>query len=148
MCQSYQQCVSGKCIDRGVLSFTLTWNRVGDGDIVITIPNGNTIMYSKSGPNAQTNYGQLDIDDKTGMGPENVYWNYTEPDRGIYLVCFQQYVFSPFATPSNPITAVVEVKRTGQALQTFRKTFTQRMPDPLPNSCRETYDTYMGSIFY
>ncbi|CAF1474363.1 unnamed protein product [Rotaria sp. Silwood1] len=147
-CSPYQQCVSGVCVGRGTLSFTLTWSRPGDGDIVVTIPNGNTIMYNQRGPTIQTNYGQLDVDDRTGTGPENVYWNFTEPARGTYFVCFQQFSFNSFATPTNPITAVVEVKQAGEILQTFRKTFTQRIPVPLLDNCRGTYDTYLGSIVY
>ncbi|CAF2747167.1 unnamed protein product [Rotaria sp. Silwood2] len=147
-CSPYQECVSGVCVGRGVLSFTLTWNRPGDGDIVVTIPNGKTIMYPAGKPSIETNYGQLDIDDRRGTGPENVYWNTTEPARGTYFVCFQQFKFNQFATPADPITAVVEVKQARKLLQTFRKTFTQRIPVPLPNNCRRTYDTYLGSIVY
>ncbi|CAF3979901.1 unnamed protein product, partial [Rotaria sp. Silwood2] len=147
-CASHQQCISGVCVGRGSLSFTLTWSRAGDGDIIVTIPNGNTIMYSQRGPNFLTNYGQLDVDDQRGTGPENIYWNSTEPASGTYQVCFQQYSFNTFATPTDPITAVVEVNRAGHDPQTFRKTFTQRMPFPLPNNCQESYDTYLGSIVY
>ncbi|CAF4693063.1 unnamed protein product, partial [Rotaria sp. Silwood2] len=132
-CASYQQCVEGVCIGQGTLSFTLTWSRIGDGDIVITIPNGNTIFYGQRGPNTLTNNGQLDVDDQRGMGPENVFWNATQPDNGIYLICFQQFAFTSFASPTNPLTATVVVKQTGQAPQTLTKTFTQRMPVPLPN---------------
>lgn len=105
-------------------------------------------MYNRRGSTYDTNYGQLDVDDQNGMGPENVFWNFTQPDRGTYLICFQQFAFNPFASPTNPITATVEVKQNGQPPQTFTKTFTQRMPVPLPGVCQTTYDTYLGSFVY
>ncbi|CAF2095443.1 unnamed protein product, partial [Rotaria magnacalcarata] len=144
-CTLGQECVANVCVGTGALSFVLLWSRPGDGDLVVTIPNGYTIMYSSKESSIQSNYGQLDADDTNGVGPENIFWNST-PDHGVYFVCFQQYRFSLDASPMNPIVATVEVKQMQQVIRTFNKTFTS--PGSTENKCNNMLDTYLGSITY
>ena len=110
----------------GYLSCTLTWSRPGDGDIVLTTPNNNTIRYSNMGPSASTDQGQLDVDDTVETGPENIFWSTSSsvPPTGVYYVCFSQYSFGPNASLLNPITATITVMRLSNAELTVTKTFT------------------------
>jgi len=65
----------------------------------------------------------LDVDDQHGTGPENVFLDETAP-IGVYNICFDQFLFNPAASPTNPITATFIIRRLGRAPQTITKTFT------------------------
>lgn len=75
----------------GFLSFTLTWSRSGDGDIVVQTSENKIIYFGDKGPSVNTSHAQLDVDDKTGTGPENVFlakqW-YIAADRRLPCMFF------------------------------------------------------------
>jgi hypothetical protein len=75
-------CAQGACIGQGALRFTLTWDRPGDVDLHVVTPGGREIYY---GARTQDG-GELDRDDTTGTGPENVFWA-ASPPAGSYLLC-------------------------------------------------------------
>lgn len=130
----------------GNFAFSLTWSSPGDGDLVVTTPNSKTIYHRNRGPTIDTDYGTLDIDDKTDTGPGNIFWNKNvTPPVGTYHVCFQRYSIS--ATVLRPITATVEVRKPLLATQTYRNTFTTHS-EPLRNYCSPSLDTFVVSINY
>lgn len=145
-CIITQVCVNGVCVGNGNFAFSLTWSSPGDGDLVVTTPNNKTIYYGNRGPTSDTDYGRLDVDDRTGFGPENIFWNQSfTPPTGNYHVCFQQHDLN--ATVLRPITATIEVRKTLVATQTYRKTFTTRS-EPLLNYCSPSLDTFIVSVNY
>ncbi|MFO0624782.1 MAG: hypothetical protein U0325_04135 [Polyangiales bacterium] len=85
-CATNAACVSGVCVGQGSLRFTLTWNINGDMDLHVTPPCGTEIFYARLSACG----GQLDRDDTTARGPENIFWNsaYTP---GRYYVCPEAY---------------------------------------------------------
>ncbi|CAF0918104.1 unnamed protein product [Adineta steineri] len=86
---------------------------LGDGDIVVSTPNGNTINYMNMGPSTSTDQGQLDADCTNGTGPENVFWSRGGPipPTGTYYVCFEPYFFNPNITSADPISVTIDIKR-------------------------------------
>ncbi|CAF0781879.1 unnamed protein product [Adineta steineri] len=112
-CSSQQTCVLDVCVGVGYLSCTLTWSRIGDGDIVVSTPNGNTINYMNMGPSIYTDQGELDADCTNGTGPENVFWSSggPVPPTGTYYVCFEPYFFNPNITSADPISVTIDIKR-------------------------------------
>ncbi len=149
-CTSQQTCVQGVCVGIGYLSCTETWSRPGDGDIVVATPNGNIISYLNTGPSASTDQGQLDVDDKVGTGPENIFWTNSSsssvPPNGTYYVCFEQYSFTQTATPSDPIIATVKIVSSSSSTLTFTRNFTFFVKDY--TNCDANSDSLVGSFTY
>lgn len=147
-CTSQQTCVKGVCVGIGYLSITLTWSRAGDGDIVVATPNNRIIYYQNKGPSSSTDQGQLDVDDLTGTGPENVFWtrSSTVPPTGLYNTCFSQYSFNITANSTYPITATIKISRGTNATLTFQKTFTSNNRGY--SACNSNSTTFMGSFTY
>lgn len=149
-CSSQQACIQGVCVGTGYLSIVMTWSRVGDGDIVVSTPNSNVICYTNKGPGSLTDFGQLDVDDKTGTGPENVFWSNSTgsslPPNGIYYVCFEPYAFTANASVSNPIFVTARVFRTSNTALTFRRNFTSYQTDNY--ECGPSSSTLLGSFSY
>jgi len=88
-CAAGQVCVNGACVGNGDLRFTLTWDRPGDVDLHVVTPNGHEIYYRAR----DFDGGTLDRDDRTGTGPENIYWPRTA-QPGTYLVCVDPYAIT------------------------------------------------------
>ena len=147
-CTSQQTCVKGVCVGIGYLSCTLTWSRNGDGDIVVRTPNDHIINYNNMGPNASTDEGQLDIDDKVGTGPENIFWSNssTVPPTGTYYVCFSQFLFNPNASSVDPITASITIVRSTNTVITATKTFTSVIKNI--TTCTSTSPNLLTSFTY
>jgi uncharacterized protein YfaP (DUF2135 family) len=147
-CTSEQTCVQGVCVGIGYLSCTLLWSRPGDGDIVVATPNGNLIDFMNLGPSISTDQGQLDIDDKNGTGPENVFWSNSSsvPPSGVYYVCFEQYSFATNASPANPIVATVIVVGTINTTLTFTENFTSFYQDY--SQCGSASGSLVASFTY
>jgi hypothetical protein len=147
VCASDQDCVSGACVGSGNLQFSAVWSRPGDGDLLVTTPNGNTIWWSNPGPNAGTDFGQMDKNDMAGTGPENVFWDTgATPPSGTYHVCFETAAFSPAPDGGNPVMVTATVQIPQQSPQTFDKTVIA--PTSINGSCDPAFDSYLGSITY
>ena len=145
-CNFSQVCVNKVCVGKGSFGITLTWSVSGDGDLVVTTPNNKTIIYYNQGPDSNTEFGQLDRDDRIGTGPENIFWSTSvTPPAGTYHICFQQYALN--ATIANPITATVQVRELFAPTRIISTTFTSRS-DPLPDYCRPDLDTFITSANY
>ncbi len=82
VCPSGQACANGVCVGSGMLRVTMTWDRPGDMDLHVVPPCMQAISFRATNRCG----GQLDRDDTSGTGPENVFWA-AAPERGTYLVC-------------------------------------------------------------
>lgn len=72
----------------GDVQVTLTWNNTADLDLWVTDPYGETIYY---GNPYSASGGQLDVDDRDGFGPENIYWPPGGAPQGNYTVRVDYY---------------------------------------------------------
>lgn len=100
-CTPGSACASGICVGQGALRVTLSWDRPGDVDLHVVTPGGREIYY---GARMQDG-GNLDRDDTSATGPENVFWA-SSPPSGTYLVCVV-----PFSV-TGPTSFTVSVVRT------------------------------------
>lgn len=69
-------------VGTGTLQVSLTWNTTADLDLWLTEPNGNRIWYANP---VSASGGELDYDNVTGYGPENIFYT-TTPPSGTYEV--------------------------------------------------------------
>ncbi|NNC35303.1 MAG: hypothetical protein HKO09_10540 [Croceitalea sp.] len=72
----------------GDVKFTLTWNTDVDLDLYVTEPSGDVIWY---GNRYSTTGGELDVDDRDGFGPENIFWPTDFARPGSYRVEVRMY---------------------------------------------------------
>jgi hypothetical protein len=70
---------------RGDVKVTLSWNNLADVDLHVVDPYGEEIYYSHKN---SVSGGALDIDNRHGYGPENIYW----PARGAPTGTYEVYV--------------------------------------------------------
>lgn len=81
----------------GAVQVSLSWDDTTDQDLYVTDPGNNTIYFvNDSSPTG----GELDRDDTSGYGPENIYWLQNAPD-GRYVVRVNAYSAAPSSTPTN-----------------------------------------------
>jgi hypothetical protein len=139
-CVGTQDCVLGTCVGTGDLSVTLTWDLAGDMDLHVITPTGKHIYYGLLGPTASTDFGELDVDDQFGTGPENVFWasQYTPP-TGNYLVCASPYNIN--GTTNYTVT----IKRPGQPDLVFTGT---RTADNISSVCDTLSPNFVTSFAY
>lgn len=147
-CNSFKTCVQGVCVGIGYLSCTLTWSRDGDGDIVVRTANNKVISYINPNISSATDFGQLDVDDKDGTGPENIFWSNSSvsPPNGTYYVCFSQYNFNPNATSQYPIVATVKIKRSTNVDLIFTRNFTSYYRNA--SDCYSNSPHFLGSFTF
>jgi hypothetical protein len=55
------------------LVISLTWSRIGDGDLVVVTPSGKTISRRNKGPDNITDQGQFAVEIIDGIGPEEIF---------------------------------------------------------------------------
>ena len=132
----------------GNLGVVLTWSRVGDADLVLTTPNNKSIYWRNKGPSTGTDQEYLDKDDRSGTGPENIYWSTTRtrPPNGTYHVCVQPYEFTPIPSEENPLYTTITVRWSSNTTLTFTKTIKEKYSsrnEGFPNS-----NGYLGSFRY
>ncbi len=72
----------------GDVQVTLSWDSSADIDLYVQDPMGEWIWYKHK--NAQSG-GWLDVDDRDGFGPENIFWQKNESPSGNYQVYVQHY---------------------------------------------------------
>lgn len=153
-CASNQACTSTACVGVGLWSFAATWSRDGVADLVVKTPNGNLVDPQNRGPDASTDFGQMDrvvtLDQNAGKGPENVFWDFDHtPPAGTYLVCVKPISFDgqsgEAGTLSSPIDITVVVKKGGEVNTTLRRTFTSFVS---ADGCSEDAPTFLGSVSF
>lgn len=112
VCGAGSACEAGVCVDTSLLQITATWSRPGDADLAVLTPGGRVIDYSNRGPDANTEYGQFDVDVQAGTGPETIFWAAGRiPPVGTYSICLAAVGFDPPPSPSNPVGYTVRVRR-------------------------------------
>ena len=131
-CRPNQVCVNGACVGTGDLRFTLTWDQPGDVDLYVVTPGGRTISYRAR----QADSGTLDRDDRTGTGPENVFWA-DDPPAGTYLVCVNPYRIQ------RPTNFTVQVVRSGLPTQTMQGSLPSSRQ---PSGCQQGGRDFLGAI--
>lgn len=131
-CATGQTCVAGACIGVGSLRVTLTWDVPGDMDLHVVTPAGVDIYYRA--PSAGG--GQLDRDDVSGTGPENIYWPATPP-TGVYLVCAVPYDIR------SATNFTVSINRPGMAATTLTGSRSARSGDAV---CSLMSPYYVGQF--
>jgi hypothetical protein len=67
----------------GDIQVNLTWSTEGDVDLWVTDPNGEKTYWNN--PNSASG-GYLDVDNTSGFGPENVFWEAGKAINGTYKV--------------------------------------------------------------
>ena len=82
----------------GDIQITLTWDNGNDLDLHVIDPNGEEIYFSN--PRSESN-GILDVDDRNGYGPENIYWETNTALSGTYQVYIHYYSGSSSSNSSN-----------------------------------------------
>jgi hypothetical protein len=107
-CNAGQVCVNGVCVGNGDLRFTLMWDRPGDMDLHVITPGGGEISYQAR----QLGNGNLDRDDRVGIGPENVFWA-DSPPQGTYIVCVDPYQIT------TQTSFTLTIAQSGQAVRTM-----------------------------
>ncbi len=102
----------------GGLKVTLMWNFMGDIDLRITQPNGNTIYWKNKRDTATG--GFLDIDNREGGSgaAENTYW--VSPQAGKYSVDIEYYAASETKKIAGKGECTVVVFQEGKEPQTYK----------------------------
>ncbi len=86
----------------GDVQVSLTWNTTADIDLWVTDPAGERIYF---GHRTSASGGQLDVDDRNGFGPENVFWPTGGAPTGSYQVQVDHW---SGASPTNwTVTTIV-----------------------------------------
>ena len=125
-CGQGAACEAGVCVGTGWLQITATWSRPGDADLYVRTPGDRLIHYANRGPDADTEYGELDVDDQTGTGPENVFWAGSRfPPVGSYRVCLTAFGFDPPPSPTHPLSYTVRIRRPNRPDYILTGTYTQ-----------------------
>lgn len=148
VCTVNEVCVAGVCLGVGYLSITMTWSRPGDGDIVLTTPNGRVISYLNRWPSNATDGGALDRDDMNGTGPENVFWSFNQlpPPNGTYYVCFEPFLFAVGISATAPVSVSVTIKRSSSSTVDLQRNFTSALSNSY--TCDGTKSSLMGLFLY
>ncbi|WP_338872367.1 MXAN_6577-like cysteine-rich protein [Myxococcus stipitatus] len=143
-CAAGKSCAAGVCRGEKKLQVTMTWSRNGNADLLVLTPTGKLISFANTGPGPQTDFGQLDIDDQLGKGPENIFWaDDVTPPTGAYRVCAAVTAFLPLVSPLDPVSVSVRIRRSGQADLTLSKTFT--LPQLL-QPCTPESPSFIGTF--
>ncbi len=105
---------------------SLTWSRIGDGDLIVKTPSGKFISRKNKGPGNSTDQGQFALEIADGTGPEDIFWDEnTIPPPGNYSVCAEPYYFSPAVDFINPVTFTVQVRTPPSKIKILKKNMTQ-----------------------
>jgi len=72
----------------GDVQMTLTWDAPCDVDLWCRAPSGAQIGFSRGSSPCG---GRLDVDDRDGYGPENIFWPRGAAPRGAYQVWVHHY---------------------------------------------------------
>jgi uncharacterized protein YfaP (DUF2135 family) len=72
----------------GDIQVTLTWNTPSDIDLYVQDPSGKRVWFRNK---SSASGGRLDIDDMTGYGPENIFWEKKRAPNGTYKLVIEHY---------------------------------------------------------
>ena len=92
----------------GDVQVTLTWTNTADIDLWVTDPFGELIYWAHP---SSASGGELDVDDRNGYGPENIFWPQGGAPTGTYIVDVDYYSGSGTADYSVLVQAFGRVRR-------------------------------------
>ncbi|HYO58746.1 Ig-like domain-containing protein [Archangium sp.] len=121
--------------DCGALRIRLRWSGPEKGaELYVRTPNNKVIHHGNRGPNAGTDWGQMDQIGSDG----STYWpeGFTPP-TGIYQICAR-----PNAVP---VTAEAWIFVRGQWMKYLEKSFTSK---PASEACENGSETNLGNYYY
>ena len=101
----------------GDVQFTLTWDRSVDLDLHVQRLGEKKIYFDHK---ISTSGGRLDVDDRDGYGPENVYWPSGTAPRGGYQPSIHFWSANGY---SGTVNLVLKIKRSGYADVTLYYSF-------------------------
>lgn len=90
----------------GAIKFTLTWDQAVDLDMWVFEPDGHRIYYADR--NSSQGDGFLDVDDTSGFGPENIFFE-TDIPEGSYNVQVNYFSGSPVTNYTVTVAACGDV---------------------------------------
>ncbi len=73
--------IRGVVVKVGDPQFTLLWDTQADLDLHVTEPGGNEIYWVERGKPTEAG-GEIDVDNLTGFGPENISWFLRDDEGG------------------------------------------------------------------
>jgi hypothetical protein len=110
--------VKGTEVKVGDPQFTLIWEGLGDLDLHVQEPGGSHIFWPPENRRGEQG-GELDVDNREGPGPENVYWVQGQGPYGTYKWYVEYYGPAPLERYAGPLRWRVRIKHKGK-LQEFR----------------------------
>jgi hypothetical protein len=105
--------IQGIEVKVGDPQFTLIWEGRGDVDLHVIEPGGSEIWGYKSNHHGDQG-GELDVDNRTGPGPENIYWAPDHRPSGLFRWFVQYYGPAPFEPYAGPVRWRVRIKHQGK----------------------------------
>jgi hypothetical protein len=105
--------VKGVEVQVGDPQFTLIWEGQGDLDLHVQEPGGSHIFWPPEYRRGEQG-GELDVDNRVGPGPENVYWVQGKGPDGIYKWYIEYYGPAPLELYSGPLRWRVRIKHKGR----------------------------------
>lgn len=102
--------VRGVKVRTGDPQFTLLWDAKVDLDLHVTEPGGEHIFWISKGKKTRQG-GMLDVDNVTGFGPENIFWEHGQGPPGEYR-WYVEY-FGGFGGLDVPTRWQVRIKQDG-----------------------------------
>lgn len=109
--------VQGVEVKIGDPQFTLIWEGRGDVDLHVEEPGGSHIYWFPDNRIGRHG-GELDVDNREGPGPENIYWPGRGPN-GVYRWFVEYYGPAPLDRYRGPVKWRVRIKHNGK-LQEFK----------------------------
>jgi hypothetical protein len=114
--------VQGVEVKIGDPQFTLIWEGEADLDLHVLEPGGSHIFWPPDNQRGEQG-GELDVDNREGPGPENIFWAGRGPN-GVYKWYVEYYGPPPLERYKGPARWRVRIKHAGKASE-FRGVLNQ-----------------------
>jgi hypothetical protein len=114
--------VQGVEVKIGDPQFTLIWEGQADLDLHVLEPGGSHIFWPPDNQRGAQG-GELDVDNREGPGPENIFWAGRGPN-GVYKWFVEYYGPPPLERYKGPARWRVRIKHAGK-LSEFKGTLNQ-----------------------
>lgn len=126
----------------GLLHFIASWDKQGDYDLMVGLPNGGVVGYYGKGPDSNTQYSELIVESGSMSTPEEVCWRGINniPATGTYHLCLNPYSTSGGLPSTGSITVIK-----GGSSQTYTKSLTSQVNG---QNCNPSWGSYITSISY
>lgn len=105
--------IQGVDVKVGDPQFTLIWEGKADIDLHVLEPGGSHIFWPDEFRHGKQG-GELDVDDRNGPGPENIYWVQGKGPAGLYKWYVEYYSPAQFEDFAGPVRWRVRIKHLGK----------------------------------